>query len=38
MNNKHLFILPSNQNKTYSKDVAGEEVDNICKETAENIF
>lgn len=38
MNSKYLFILPSNQNKTYSKDIAGKEVDNICRETAEYVF
>lgn len=38
MNTKRLFIHPSNQNKTHSKDIVGREVGNICKETSESIF
>lgn len=38
MNSEWLFMLPSNPNKTFSNCILGREVDNLCKETAENIF
>lgn len=31
-------MLPSNPNKTFSNRILAREVDNLCKEAAENIF